>query len=134
MIGDTDQPEPGAATDIAQPTDDLERVVARLLIGGTYVSVAVLAVGTVMMVLAGVAPLTQTAPFDPGRVADDLLHLRVEGLLWLGLIAVVATPAARVATSLVGYVRRGERLMALVSLLILGVIALSVGLARGLEG
>jgi hypothetical protein len=46
---------------------------------------------------------------------------------------VVATPSARVAAALVGYARSGERPMAVVAALILVVIALSVGLATGLE-
>jgi predicted nucleic acid-binding Zn ribbon protein len=39
-----------------------------------------------------------------------------------------------VLASLVGYDRRGERSMTIVAALILVVIALSVALARGLEG
>ena len=54
--------------------------------------------------------------------------------MWLGLLAVVATPAARVVAALIGFVRRGERTMAIVAALILAVIALSVVLAQGLEG
>ena len=54
--------------------------------------------------------------------------------IWLGLVVVVATPSARVAASLVGYARSGERLMAAVAVLILVVIGASVALAKGLEG
>jgi uncharacterized membrane protein len=125
-----------AQAELAGPAADLniERVVGRLLIVGTYGSVAVLAVGTALMVAGGTQPLGQWPRFDPGRIGDDILHLRAAGFLWLGLVAVVATPAARIVASLIGYVRSGERLMAVIAVLILTVIALSVGLARGLEG
>ncbi|HLQ48520.1 MAG TPA: DUF1634 domain-containing protein [Candidatus Dormibacteraeota bacterium] len=114
--------------------DPLERAIARVLTVGTYVSVAVLAVGTAMMLASGVQPLSGGPRFDLGQIGDDLVHLRATGFLWLGLVAVVATPASRVVASLVGYLRDGERLMATIAVLILAVIVLSVGLAIGLEG
>jgi uncharacterized membrane protein len=118
---------------VAEPGDDLERSIARLLTYGTYASVALLAVGAVLMFAAGLDPLGGGPPFDPALIVDDVGHLRPAGFIWLGLVAVVGTPAARVVASLVGYLRRGERLMILVAVLILVVISLSVGLARGLE-
>jgi uncharacterized membrane protein len=109
----------------------VERTVARLLAIGTYGSVALLAVGTALILVNGVPPLSAAPTFDPNRLGDDLVHLRAAGFLWLGLIAVVATPAGRVFASLIGYARGGERLMAVVAALILAVIALSVAVARG---
>jgi uncharacterized membrane protein len=109
----------------------VERIVARLLAIGTYGSVALLAIGTALILASGVPPLSAAPTFDPSRLGDDVLHLRAAGFLWLGLIAVVATPAGRVLASLIGYARRGERLMAVVAALILAVIALSVAVARG---
>jgi uncharacterized membrane protein len=113
---------------------DLERSIARLLTIGTYASIALLAVGVVLMLAAGIGPRSGGPAFDPTTLVPDLLALRPAGFLWLGLIVVVATPAARVLASLIGYARRGERQMAIVATLILLVIALSVGLARGLDG
>jgi uncharacterized membrane protein len=114
-------------------TDDLERTVARLLSVGTYASIALLAAGVVAMAAAGRSPLDPGPGFEPGRIAPDIAALRPEGFLWLGVVLVLATPSARVATSLVGYVRRGDRPMAVVSILILCVIALSVAVAVGSE-
>jgi uncharacterized membrane protein len=124
-------PVASAKVAVAEP---LERAIARLLTAGTYVSVAVLAVGTSMMLVGGIQPLSGGPRFDLGLVGDDLVHLRATGFLWLGLVAVIATPAGRVAASLVGYLRGGERLMSAIAVLILAVIVLSVGLAIGLEG
>jgi uncharacterized membrane protein len=122
----TGSPEPGAP--------GLEQSIARLLTIGTYVSIGLLAIGVVLMAIGGIGPLSGGPPFDLGRLVPDLLALRPDGFLWLGLVAVVATPAARVVASLVGYARRDERPMAVVAALILLVIAASVALAKGLEG
>ena len=119
-------PEPGAP--------GLERTIARLLAGGTYLSIALLAVGLGLMLAAGIDPLSGGPALEPGHLVDDLVALRPAGFIWLGLLVVVATPAARVATSLVGFARGGERPMVAVAALILVVIVASVALAKGLEG
>jgi uncharacterized membrane protein len=108
---------------------DLERSIARLLTLGTYTSVLLLVVGVALMLATGVGPRSGGPRFDPARLMSDLASLRPAGFLWLGLVAVVATPAARVLASLIGYARRREGTMAIVAALILGVIALSVGLS-----
>jgi uncharacterized membrane protein len=112
---------------------DLDRSIARILTVGTYASVALLGVGVALMLAAGIAPLAGGPRFELDLLVDDLLHIRPAGFLWLGIVAVIATPSARVVASLIGFARRGERTMAIVSVLILAVIALSVALARGLE-
>jgi uncharacterized membrane protein len=119
-------------SDLAVAVDGIpiERVVARLLAIGTYASVALLAVGTALMVVSGIQPLGASPSFDPRRIGDDIVHLQAAGFLSLGLIAVIATPAGRVLVSLVGYARGGERLMAVIAALILAVIALSVLVAQ----
>ncbi|HEY0443014.1 MAG TPA: DUF1634 domain-containing protein [Candidatus Limnocylindrales bacterium] len=115
----------------APSRDDLDRTIARLLTVGTYVSIALLVAGVAAMVAAGISPLDRAAGFDLRRVGSDLAALRPEGFLWLGLVVVIATPSARVAASLLGYARGGDRIMVLVSVLILAVIALSVVLGSG---
>jgi uncharacterized membrane protein len=113
---------------------DLDRSIARLLTIGTYVSIALLVVGVGLMLGTGIAPRSGGPAFDPWSLGSDLVALRPAGFLWLGLVAVVATPAARVVAALVGYARRGERDMMLIAGLILVVIGLSVTLATALEG
>lgn len=114
--------------------DSLERRVGRLITVGTYAAVALLAAGVVVLLAAGRSPLEGGPELEPGRLLADLAALRPEGFLWLGLLAVIATPAARVAVALVGYALRGERVMVLVSAAILAVIAASVALGIGAEG
>jgi len=126
---------PAGADRRADPSETrLEHSIARLLTGGSYAAIALLAVGFGLMLVNGIGPLTRGPGFDVTTIPGDLLALRPAGFLWLGLIVVLATPASRVMAALIGYARRGERRMSLVAALILLVIALSVVVATGLEG
>jgi uncharacterized membrane protein len=125
----------GSARSSQEPgSPGLEQSIARLLSLGTYVSIGLLVVGVGLMVIDGIGPMSKGPAFDLARLGPDLVAFRPAGFLWLGLLAVIATPTARVAASLVGYARRGERAMAIVAVLILAVILTSVALAKGLEG
>ena len=130
----------GAGTSSSDPEGppadpaSLERTIARLLTVGTYVSIGLLTIGLGLMLGSGIDPLAGGPALDPARLVPDVLALQPAGFLWLGLLVVVATPAARVGASLVGYARAGERPMVVVAGLILTVIAVSVALAKGLEG
>lgn len=110
----------------------LESSIARLLTAGTYASVALIAIGVVGLALAGTSPLDPAPVFALDRLGADLVGLRPMGFLWLGILGIIATPAARVAAALVGYARSGERPMVIVAALILLVIAL--GVASGTAG
>jgi uncharacterized membrane protein len=112
----------------------LEQSIGRLLTAGSYAAIALLAIGFGLMLLDGIDPLSGAPTFDLARVPADLVALRPTGFIAAGLVVVVATPASRVAASLVGYGRRGERRMAFVAAMILLVILLSVVAATGLEG
>ncbi len=116
---------PGQDAKTAQ-TAGLEGSVARLLRLGTYVAVAFIASGVILMLASGRSPLDVAPSFDPSRLVDDLIALQPSGYLWLGLLVVLATPAARVAVSVVGFVRAGDRRMATVAVLVLLVIALGI--------
>jgi uncharacterized membrane protein len=107
----------------------LESSIGRLLTIGTYVSVGLIAIGTLLLIGAGRSPLDAAPALDPSRLLPDLAGLQPAGFLWLGILGVVATPAARVAAALVGFSRSGERRMAFVAAAILVVIA--VGVATG---
>ena len=121
---------PGTQTPIAAA---LERSIARLLTVGTYVSIGLLAVGFGLLLAAGLGPRSGGPAFDPSTLVSDLSATRPAGFLWLGLLLLVATPAARVGLALVGYGRGGERAMTVVAAAILVVIGLSVVLGSGLE-
>jgi uncharacterized membrane protein len=112
-----------------QAPDPVERLVARLLSIGTIVAIGLLVVGSTLLALRGGSALDTGPSLDVTTIPADLVAGRPEGYLWLGLIAAIATPCARVAASLAGYVRRRERSMAVISVMILVVIALTVALA-----
>ena len=115
---------PAPARGGADGTDALDRRIARILTIGSYVSIALLFVGVLLMALIGRSPLdVPVHGFDPAAIPGDLLAGRPDGALWLGLLVLLATPATRVAASLAGYLRAGEREMVLVSAAILVVIA-----------
>jgi uncharacterized membrane protein len=107
----------------------LESWIGRLLTIGTYVSVGLIAIGTLLLIGSGRSPLDAAPALDPARLLPDLAGLQPAGFLWLGILGVVATPAARVAAALVGFSRSGERRMAFVAAAILVVIA--IGVATG---
>jgi uncharacterized membrane protein len=114
---------------VTRPTSaphTFERRLGRLLIGVTYVAVALLSIGVVLLLLEGVSPLAGGPPFDPRQLVADIAALEPAGFLWLGLLAVIATPLSRVVGAAVGFVQRGEPVMAAIALGILGVIAVSV--------
>lgn len=113
------------------PTPDrtFEHRLGRLLIVVTYVAVGLLGIGVVLLLLAGVSPLAGGPPFDPEELVPQLLALEPAGFLWLGILVVIATPLSRVVGAAAGFIRRGEPLMAAVSLAILGVIAISIATA-----
>jgi uncharacterized membrane protein len=113
---------------MAEPreTPAIEHAVARMLQVGTYLSMLCIGLGVVGMIATGTSPLSVAPDLDPGRLPADLIALRPSGFLWLGLVGVIATPAARVAAAIPGYLRTGERAMALVGIMVLIVIALGV--------
>jgi uncharacterized membrane protein len=112
---------------------DLEPALARVLQVGTYVSIALVLVGTVLLLAGGVSPLAPSPAFQVEALVTDILAGRPAGFLWLGIVGICLTPALRVVGALIGFWRRGERRMVAVALLILAVIAAGVvtGLLAG---
>jgi len=110
----------------------LEDAIARLLSVGTYASIVLLLVGTLLLLAEGRSPLDLGPTFNPATIAGDLVGLRSAGFLWLGIVGLVATPSARVVVALVGYARLGDARMAAVAGLIL--VVLAAGVVAGLAG
>lgn len=110
----------------------MEDWIGRLLSIATLIAVGLLAVGSTLLLVAGLSPLGLAPALDPGRLFTDLASLQPAGFLWLGLLVVVVTPAARVVAALAGYLGTGERAMAVVAVLILVVIA--AGVVAGTAG
>jgi uncharacterized membrane protein len=113
--------------------DDIDRRIGRLLISITDIAVVLLVVGLLLMVLDGIGPLTGGPRLDPGSLPADLVALKPSAFLWLGILAVIATPVSRVVVAAFGYARRGDRAMFAISLAILVVIVIAIasGLVTG---
>ncbi len=103
-----------------------ERLIGRLLSTVTYISVALLLVGVLLLIAAGISPTSGGPAFDPSHLIPDLVALRPAGFLWLGLLAVVAAPISRVTVALLAYARDEDWLMVGLSVGILLVIVVAV--------
>jgi uncharacterized membrane protein len=106
-----------------------ERFSGKLLIGLTYVAVGALSVGVVGLAVAGISPLADGPAFDVGTLLDRLASLDPAGLLWLGLIVVIATPVGRVIVAGVAFAAEADWWMVGVSVAILTIIALGIATA-----
>jgi uncharacterized membrane protein len=109
---------------------EFDRFIGRLLISVTYLAVGLLAIGVALLLAAGISPLAGGPPLDPAHLASDVVALAPAAFLWLGILAVIATPLSRVVAAAIGYARLGDRWMVGVAVGILAVIA--VGIASAL--
>ena len=103
-----------------------ERLIGRLLIAVTYVSVGLLSIGVVLMIADGISPTSGGPPLDLPALGAGLVALEPAAFLWLGMLAVVAAPIGRVVVAAVAYARESDWLMLAVSIGILLVIAVGV--------
>jgi uncharacterized membrane protein len=110
-----------------------DATVGRLMIAMTYVAVALLAVGVVLMVANGISPLVGGPTFDASLLIEDLLAGVPTGFIWAGLVVVIATPIVRVAVSSVGFARGGQWRMVGVGLGILAIILIGIVSSIALE-
>ena len=108
---------------------EFDRFIGRLLIAVTYLAVSLLAVGVVLLFVNGISPLAGGPPLDLANLAVQLVALAPAAFLWLGILAVIATPLSRVVAAAFGYARLGDRWMVGVSIGILVVIALGIATA-----
>lgn len=107
-----------------------ERLIGRLLIGLTYLSVGLLAAGVALMLGGGISPLAGGPGVDLPSLGSRLAALDPTGFLWLGLLAVIATPISRVVVASVAYARDGDWPMVGISVGILSIIVIGVATAR----
>jgi uncharacterized membrane protein len=114
--------------------NSIDARIARILAVGTRVAVALLAIGSILLVAGGTSPLAPDwPPLDPASLPADLLAFQPAAFLWLGLIVTIATPILRVVASTLSFGRAGEPRLAALGVAVLVVIALAVvaGLAAG---
>lgn len=104
-----------------------EARIGRWLIAVTYLSVGLLLAGVALMAAGGISPLAGGPALDLDAVVGGLTSLDPAAFLWLGLLAVIATPVTRVIAAAVGFARTGEWLLVLAAIGILVTILASIG-------
>jgi uncharacterized membrane protein len=92
------------------PLERLETHLGRLLLGGVVISAACLAVGLVIWMVGGHPTLAN-------------------GMLATGLVLLMATPILRVVVSLVEYVRMRDWFFVTTTVIVFGVLLVTVTLA-----
>jgi uncharacterized membrane protein len=106
-----------------------DRAIGRLLIALTYIGTGLLVVGVLLMVANGIPPSSGGPNLDLASLPGDIVALRPAGFLWLGLLAVLATPITRVIAAAVGFWLAGDRQMVVVAVATLVVIGVAIGSA-----
>ena len=114
----------------------IETAIARLLTVGTYLAIGLVLVGVVGMLRDGIDPLGHAAfpPFDLRQIPAEMLALEPAGFLWAGIVLVMCLPIGRVIVAGFGFLRVGDRRLALVSAGVVLVVFASIAAAIGLGG
>jgi uncharacterized membrane protein len=128
----------------AGAADLVEVLVARLLRWGVSLSMAIVALGLLVMCCrrpedagspAAFARLTgphAAFPHDLAAVARGLADLRGQSIIALGLALLILTPVARVAASVVGFALERDRAFALITGTVLAILIASLLLGSSL--
>ncbi len=116
----------------------MERTLGRLLRVGVLAAIALVLPGAVLY-LAGHGweradyHTFRGEPAELRRIVPvfwQALSLRGPGLIQLGVLLLISTPVARVASSAYAFARQGDRLYVAITLTVLGVLAYSLLASR----
>ena len=112
----------------------LETIIGRLLQTGVLLAAAVVAAGGILYLVQDHSTRANYRQFVEGGPAIQTLpgiiasavHLNSEGLIQIGLVLLILTPVARVAMAIVGFLLERDRMYAVVSLIVLLILAYSL--------
>jgi uncharacterized membrane protein len=107
----------------------VEALLGRFLIALTYLAVILLVIGVGILLATGRSPLDGGPDLELSRLWDELLSFDAPALLWLGLIAVIATPVGRVVLAGAAFARQRDWLMLCVAAAILAIMVVGVLIA-----
>jgi uncharacterized membrane protein len=118
----------------AWTNQQVETIIANLLRGGVMLAAAVVFTGGVFFLFRyGQAypdyRIFRGEPTDLRTVSGivaDALSFHSRGLIQLGLLLLIATPVARVAFSILAFLRQGDRTYVAVTLLVLAILLYSL--------
>jgi len=111
----------------------VETIIGNLLRGGVILAAMVSMAGGILYLLryAGTYPDYRIFRGEPADlrtvrgILSDVVSLRSRGLIQLGVLLLIATPIARVAFSIVAFVRQGDRTYVVVTLLVMTILLYS---------
>jgi uncharacterized membrane protein len=112
----------------------LQKIIGNLLRAGVLLAATVVLTGGVMYLVQNHSQTVSFRTFTqegsdlrtlPG-IVKSAAHLQSQGLIQFGLLLLIATPVARVAMAMVGFYLEHDRLYALVSMIVLAVLAFSL--------
>jgi uncharacterized membrane protein len=112
----------------------LETIIGELLRAGVLLAAATVLVGGVLYLVQHHADPINYHTFVAGSantrsvsgIIASAAHGRSEAIIELGLLLLILTPIARVAIALVGFLLERDRLYAVVSLIVLLILAFSL--------
>ena len=116
-------------------TDErIENVVANLLRAGVLLSALIVLVGACIYVIRhGHSPVDYRAfrgePADLRGVRGiirDTMRLSGRGIIQLGLLVLIATPVARVAYSVFGFAKEGDRMYVVFTVIVFSILLYSL--------
>ena len=111
-----------------RPVEAINRLVHRVLMTGLAISATLLVAGLVVWAArGGLLPRSVTGPVQALR---DIGGLRPVGFFSLGLLALILTPFARVAGSVVIFLREHDRRYAAITAVVLAIMVASILLGR----
>jgi uncharacterized membrane protein len=116
--------------------DRFRTMVSLVLMAGVLTSAALIAIGFAAALVAGwqATPLggapSAAATTDFAGLTGRLATLEPLAISQLGLLVLLATPVARVAASVVGFLLEGDRLYAAITAAVLAVLLASIFVLR----
>ncbi len=97
---------------------------------GSYLSAALMLLGSVGVLIHGDLPIQVGPPMPLRLLPEQLLRANPYAVMQAGVVLLLLTPLVRLMAAALSFWLDGERRYALVSLAVLGIILLSLALAR----
>ena len=112
----------------------MEQIIGTLLISGVIVAALIVLVGGVFYLIRYGATLPDYTVFrgEPPELRSvsgiiaDALSFRIQGVIQLGLLLLIATPVARVAFCLLAFALQRDRTYVIVTLIVFAVLMYSL--------
>ena len=114
--------------------EKMEQIIGTLLISGVIAAALIVLVGGVLYLIRYGATFPDYAVFrgePPGLrsvsgIITDALSFRIQGVIQLGLLLLIATPVARVAFCLLAFALQRDRTYIIVTLIVFAVLIYSL--------